>query len=114
MFVITCLCVRNQHMLFVHAEARAGFKGIHQQHRQILQQRGANKCTFVGSLISAANLPQGRCLTPLYLTAPLALAPPLTALEAAPLPGLLIPEDAECILCMWLRLGDLPLSGFLS
>ena len=66
--------------------------------------------TFVGSLISAANLPQGRCRTPLYLTAPLALTP-FTGFELLPLLlGLLMPdEEAECILCMWLRLGDLPL-----
>lgn len=55
--------------------------------------------TLVGSLISAANLPQGLCLTPLYLTAPLAFTP-FTDL-ALPLPGLLTPdEEAECILCM--------------
>lgn len=65
--------------------------------------------TLVGSLISAANLPQGRCLTPLYLTAPLALTP-LTGFKLLPLLGLFTPEaDAECILCMWPRLGDLPL-----
>lgn len=43
MFVITCLCVRNQHMLFVHAKAHAGFKGIHQQHRQITAAEGSQQ-----------------------------------------------------------------------
>lgn len=89
-------------------------KADHSSEDRVAHLHASSKMlTLVGSLISAANLPQGRCLTPLYLTAPLALTP-LTALETAPLLGLLMPEEAECILCMWLGFGDLPLSCFLS
>lgn len=51
--------------------------------------------TLVGSLISAANLPHGRCLTPRYLTAPPALGvPPLGV------PPLLLRLVAEAFLLM--------------
>ena len=85
-----------------------------------MSARHARRLTLVGSRISAAYLPQGRCRTPRYLTAPVltfdALPPALPAdrvlndaglppfLTPPPKPGFLTaPSDFES----WLDRDDL-------